>query len=76
MMTAQGIRRFVLTIVFAMVGYVACAQYYSWGADPASFKWMQAKGENANIIYPSHASNIGRATLYFTERMRPYIDYG
>ena len=75
-MTVQGIRRVVLTIVFAMVGYVACAQYYSWGADPASFKWIQAKGENANIIYPSHASNIGRATLYFTERMRPYIDYG
>ena len=73
-------KRLIMVIALLLCGLLSAervaAQYYSWGADPASFKWMQAKGENANIIYPSHASKIGLTTLYFTERMRPYIDYG
>ena len=70
------IRRLLLTVATLFACHVACAQYYSWGADPARFRWMQAKGEKANVIYPQHASQIGLTTLYFTDRMRPYIDYG
>ena len=70
------IRRVWLAAVLTLTAYAANAQYYSWGADPARFRWMQAKGESANIIYPQHASEIGLSTLYLTERMRPYIDYG
>ena len=70
------IRRISLAVVLTLAAYAANAQYYSWGADPSRFRWMQAKSESANIIYPRHASQIGTSTLYFTERMRPYIDYG
>ena len=70
------IRRALLTVAALVVCHIASAQYYSWGADPARFRWMQAKGEKSNVIYPQHASQIGLTTLYFTDRMRPYIDYG
>ena len=70
------ILRVLLTAAALVVCHVACAQYYSWGADPARFLWMQAKGEKSNVIYPQHASQIGLTTLYFTDRMRPYIDHG
>ena len=72
----QKIRRVLLTAAAVVVCHVACAQYYSWGADPARFRWMQAKGEKTNVIYPQHTQQIGLSTLYFTDRMRPYIDYG
>ena len=72
----QKIRRVLLTAAAVVVCHVACAQYYSWGADPARFRWMQAKGEKTNVIYPQHTQQIGLTTLYFTDRMRPYIDYG
>ena len=68
--------RVLLTVAALLACHVASAQYYSWGADPARFRWMQAKGEKSNVIYPQHASQIGLTTLYFTDRMRPYIDYG
>lgn len=68
--------RALLTVAALLACHVASAQYYSWGADPARFRWMQTKGEKSNVIYPQHASQIGLTTLYFTDRMRPYIDYG
>ena len=68
--------RVLLTVAALLACHVASAQYYSWGADPARFRWMQTKGEKSNVIYPQHASQIGLTTLYFTDRMRPYIDYG
>ncbi len=74
--TYTTIRRVLLTVAAIVACQIASAQYYSWGADPAHFRWMQAKGENTNVIYPTHASRIGLTTLYFTDRMRPYIDYG
>ena len=59
-----------------LVCHTASAQYYSWGADPAHFRWMQIKGNSSNVIYPEHASSIGKTTFYLSERMRPYINYG
>ncbi len=70
------IRRVLLTMAALVVCHVASAQYYSWGADPARFRWMQAKGERSNVIYPQHTQQIGLTTLYLTDRMRPYIDHG
>ncbi len=75
-MNRATIQKIVLTLVATFAGWVASAQYYSWGADPSHFRWMQSKSENANVIYPRHASEIGNSVLYLTERMRPYIDYG
>ena len=75
-MNRATIQKIVLTLVTTLAGWVASAQYYSWGADPSHFRWMQSRSENANVIYPRHASEIGNSVLYLTERMRPYIDYG
>lgn len=52
------------------------AQYYSWGADPAHFKWSKASTESSTVIYPQHTRQIGRTTLYFNEVLKPYIGYG
>ena len=66
----------VLTLIFLLSVVCCCAQYYSWGADPARLKWQRSKTERANVIYPRSSEQIGLSTLYFTERMYPYINYG
>ena len=70
------IARVLFLLAAILVCHTARAQYYSWGADPAHFRWMQIKGNASNVIYPEHASRIGQTTFYLSERMRPYIDYG
>lgn len=54
----------------------ADAQYYSWGADPAGFKWEKATTERSTVIYPRHTQRVGLTTLYFNEVLKPYISYG
>ena len=66
----------LLLLVAVAVTHTSYAQYYSWGADPARFKWMEAKGERASVIYPQHTQRIGQTTLYMIDRIRPYINYG
>ncbi len=69
------IRHLILVVALA-TGSMAYAQYYSWGADPSRFRWMEADGERSSVIYPQHTERIGRTTLYMIDRMRPYISYG
>ena len=52
----------LLLLVAVAVAHTSYAQYYSWGADPARFKWMEAKGERASVIYPQHTQRIGQTT--------------
>ena len=70
----------ILSLIFALLSILSAwnlhAQYYSWGADPARFRWMVAKGDKSTVIYPEHASEIGLTTHYFAERMKPYVSYG
>ena len=54
----------------------AKAQYYSWGADPVHFKWNIAKTDNVKVVYPRHAEQIGLSTLYYADKLNPYISYG
>ncbi|UKI18208.1 MAG: hypothetical protein L6V80_01225 [Bacteroidales bacterium] len=73
--------RRILTAVAATVAALlaaqnASAQYYSWGADPARFRWMRDADSVADVIYPRHAAAIGAATGYFVRRIQPYISYG
>lgn len=65
----------VVCLLFVAVQHVS-AQYYSWGADPARFRWMKAQTERSTVIYPLHAQQIGRTTLYFNEVLKPHIGYG
>ena len=52
------------------------AQYYSWGADPLGLKWMKGSTPNVDVIYPRSTSQIGHTTLYFADRLNPYIANG
>ena len=65
----------VVCLLLVAVQHVS-AQYYSWGADPARFRWMKAQTEQSTVIYPLHAQQIGRTTLYFNEVLKPHIGYG
>ncbi len=70
------IKTLLLTLVFTMSAAFSYAQYYSWGADPAHLRWNIAKSKRTKVIYPTEAEQIGRTTLYFTDRMYPYINHG
>lgn len=76
MLKGIKIKRFVATLILLMVVTLSHAQYYSWGADPARLKWRESKAERASVIYPQTAERIGLTTLYLTEQIRPYINYG
>ena len=52
------------------------AQFYSWGADPARFKWKKITSERSTVIYPQHVEQIGLATHSLTEVLKPSIAYG
>ena len=74
------LRAKILSLLFALLSLLSAwnlhAQYYSWGADPARFRWKIAKGDKSSVIYPEHAEQIGLTTHYFAERMKPYISHG
>ena len=70
------LRYITIFILLLFATQRAGAQYYSWGADPVTFKWMKSSTERSTVIYPSHAEKVGLTTLYFTEVLKPYIGYG
>ena len=74
------LRRIFISTAAAVTALLAAqsvsAQYYSWGADPARFRWMREADSVSDVIYPRHAAAIGAATGYFVRRMHPYISYG
>ena len=74
----KGIKiKFVaLTLLLVMSVVTSFAQYYSWGADPARLKWRESKGQQASVIYPESANQIGLTTLYLAGQVRPDINYG
>ncbi len=76
MLKGIKIKSFAITLILVMSVTLSYAQYYSWGADPARLKWMESKGERASVIYPRSTERIGLTTLYLTEQIRPYINYG
>ena len=70
------LRYITIFILLLFATQRAGAQYYSWGADPVTFKWMKSSTERSTVIYPSHAEKVGLTTLSFTEVLKPYIGYG
>ena len=66
----------LLFVALTSLASTASAQYYSWGADPARFKWMKASGDSSTVIYPMQASQIGLSTFYLTNKVKPFISYG
>lgn len=76
----HSLKRTLVTLAAAVTATLAVqsvsAQYYSWGADPARFRWMRESDSLSDVIYPRHAAAIGASTAYFVRRMHPYISYG
>lgn len=76
MLKGIKIKSITATLILLVSATLSYAQYYSWGADPVRLKWMESKGKQASVIYPRSAERIGVTTLYLTEQIRPYINYG
>ena len=72
----RKIKYLILTVLAALATEHSSAQYYSWGADPLGLKWMKGSTPNVDVIYPQSTSQIGHTTLYFADRLNPYIAHG
>jgi len=68
--------RILLAAFVLLTAERAAAQYYSWGADPASLRWRTLRTDDVQIIYPDTVEDIARRTLFCIDRVRPYIGYG
>lgn len=73
---SRWLRYIVLLGVIFFAIEQASAQFYSWGADPARFKWKKITSERSTVIYPQHTEQIGIATHSLTEVLKPSIAYG
>ncbi|MBR3826939.1 MAG: hypothetical protein IKJ38_04410 [Alistipes sp.] len=73
-------KRLVILIMLVLCGFLATervsAQYYSWGADPLSFRWKQMKTKQYRVIYPDTAANIASRMMYYLDAVKGDIDYG
>lgn len=76
MSLTRVVKFFILTVLAVVAARDASAQYYSWGADPLGLKWMKGSTPNVEVIYPKSAAQIGHTTLYYADRLNPYIAYG
>jgi hypothetical protein len=54
----------------------AVAQYYSWGADPPSYRWKQMKTKEYRVVYPDTAQNIANRMMYYLDAVDKDISYG
>ena len=76
MVLKRVLKYLTLTVLAIVAARDASAQYYSWGADPLGLKWMKGSTPNVEVIYPKSASQIGHTTLFYADRLNPYISYG
>lgn len=52
------------------------AQFYSWGVDPASFRWKQIKGENYRVVYPSINQETANRMVHYLDAVQKDIAFG
>ncbi|MEG1644450.1 MAG: hypothetical protein RRY73_01105 [Alistipes sp.] len=79
MIANQPIKRLLCLIallVALLISRSATAQYYTWGSDPAGLKWSAIRTPDVRIIYPDTATGIARRTLFYVDKIKPYIGYG
>lgn len=73
-------KRLVILIGLILCGLLTtervAAQYYSWGADPLSFRWRQMKTKEYRVVYPDTAQNIASRMMYYLDAVKEDIDYG
>lgn len=66
----------ILIICGLFITERACAQYYSWGTDPTSFRWQQIKGEKYRIVYPDSAKYIASEMAFYLDAVQNDIAHG
>ena len=73
-------RRILTYIILIFCGLLAAessyAQYYSWGADPTSFKWRQMRGEKYRVVYPDTARYTAQQMMHYLDAVSEDISYG
>lgn len=73
-------KRLVIIIALIVCGIMAAdrcsAQFYSWGVDPASFRWKQIKSDNYRVIYPSINDSTAYRMTQYLNAVQEDIDYG
>lgn len=73
-------RRFIIAITLTfcclMAAERACAQYYSWGTDPTTFRWRELRNEKYRIVYPDTAKHVASRVAYYLDAVQNDIDFG
>ena len=73
-------RRLILLISFILCGLLSTesvvAQYYSWGADPASYRWKQMRADDYRVVYPDTAQPIANRMMCYLDAVQGDIAYG
>ena len=73
-------KRLIILLLLVFGGILTAervaAQYYSWGADPLSFKWRQMKSDKYRVVYPDTAKHIASRMMYYLDAVQQDIDYG
>ena len=73
-------KRLIMLLALLVCGLLstesAVAQYYSWGADPPSYRWKQMKTKEYRVVYPDTAQNIANRMMYYLDAVDKDISYG
>ena len=67
----------LIAILFILFGvYSASGQYYDWGQNPASVRWMQTGDEHVKYIYPEYYERQAARLMKYMDTVRTQIGYG
>ena len=73
-------KRLLMVIALVLCGLLStervAAQYYSWGVDPASYRWKQMKTKEYRVVYPDTAQPIANRMMYYLDAVDKDISYG
>lgn len=66
---------FVLSLIFAGSTRLD-AQYYDWGQEPSSVRWLQLRTENGRIVFPDKYEAHAVRLMHYMNGVLPYSGYG
>lgn len=78
-LSEKRVKRFLHILAAAtllLLAQRAEAQFYSWGADPASLRWRKIKDEKVSVIFPDSSESSARRMLHYIHSVQPSIGYG
>ncbi|MDR2913044.1 MAG: hypothetical protein LBV38_07160 [Alistipes sp.] len=73
----KWLTRIVLILAFSIFNFqFSIAQYYDWGASPASVRWRRIKTPAAKLIYPVDFEANARRVMWYMDTVRTHINFG